>query len=97
MLVGAEMLQLRETSAEIGGAIDLLIRENEKVSADEEEQIEPVLLLGARANSAPPLSNACCELASLYPSVSPQQLSCFAFAKPSERRLLLRARTRCQC
>ena len=52
LLAGPDMLSLRETSAEIGGAIDLLTR----VGGDSAELVP---LLGARANSAAPLSNAC--------------------------------------
>ena len=52
LLAGPDMLSLRETSAEIGGAIDLLTRVGG-------ESAELVPLLGARANSAAPLSNAC--------------------------------------
>lgn len=52
LLAGPAMLSLRETSAEIGGAIDLLTR----VGGDSAELVP---LLGARANSAAPLSNAC--------------------------------------
>ena len=52
LLAGPAMLSLRETSAEIGGAIDLLAR----VGGDSAELVP---LLGARANSAAPLSNAC--------------------------------------
>eukprot|EP01044_Picomonas_judraskeda_P001386 COSAG03_NODE_83_length_13818_cov_11.329543_7_plen_543_part_00 len=61
LLAGEEMLSLRNTSAEIGGAIDLLTKAAEKGSAAGKLQatVEIVPLLGARANSAAPLSNAC--------------------------------------
>ena len=56
-----EMLSLRNTSAEIGGAIDLLSKAAEKDGGDGNSHatVEIVPLLGARANSAAPLSNAC--------------------------------------
>ncbi len=57
------MLALRSTSAEIGGAIDLLTKAAEVGDVDEDiisqDAVEIVPLLGARANSAAPLSNAC--------------------------------------
>ena len=58
MLAGDAMLQLRDTSAEIGGALDLLLKQQQGQPSTH-DAIEPVLLLGARANSAAPLSNAC--------------------------------------
>jgi hypothetical protein len=62
LLAGDEMLALRSTSAEIGGAIDLLTKAAEAQADDEVLEsavVEIVPLLGARANSAAPLSNAC--------------------------------------
>jgi microcystin degradation protein MlrC len=57
------MMQLRETNAELGGAIDLLLKQHhgggQEGGGPAEEQIELVLLLGARANSAAPLSSSC--------------------------------------
>eukprot|EP01046_Picozoa_sp_COSAG06_P020592 COSAG06_NODE_1513_length_9229_cov_32.533735_3_plen_409_part_00 len=62
LLAGEAMLALRSTSAELGGAIDLLTKAAEAAEEEEAEgaaAIELLPLLGARANSAAPLSNAC--------------------------------------
>ena len=57
------MLALQSTNAEIGGAIDLLTKAAEAEADDgdikSQAVVEIVPLLGARANSAAPLSNAC--------------------------------------
>ena len=60
LLADADLLALRSTSAELGGSVDLLLKAADEAAAGKQRRaIELVPLLGARANSAAPLSNAC--------------------------------------
>ena len=71
LLAGEEMLSLRNTSAEIGGAIDLLTKAAEKGSAAGKLQatVEIVPLLGARELGRP-AEQCLLERAALWLAVS---------------------------